>query len=54
MEEEWGGGGDVQFSTQEADILLLPRVPGSCFLINWERRSFAGDFQMFPFSSQRL
>lgn len=47
----WEGGASL--GAQEADILLLPRVSGSYFLINWERRSFAGDFQMFPFYSQR-
>lgn len=48
----WEGGASL--GTQEADILLLPRVSDSYFLINWECRSFVGDFQMFPFSSQRL
>lgn len=47
----WEGGASL--GTQEADILLLPRVSGSYFLINWECCSSAGDFQMFPFSSRR-
>lgn len=45
----WEGGASL--SAQEADILLLPRVYSSYFLINWECCSFAGDFQMFPLSS---
>lgn len=48
---QWEGGASL--GAQEANILLLPRVSGSYFLINWERCSFAGDFQMFPFSSRR-
>lgn len=47
------GGKGRPLGARAADILLLPRLPSSYFLINWERRSFAGDFQMFPFSSRR-
>lgn len=47
----WEGAASV--GAQEADILLLPRVSGSYFLINWECCLFAGDFQMFPFSSRQ-